>query len=278
MLKRIAVHIEKSASCEARLSTAGLIAARFQAALVGIYPQYLPSEYRYDENVLPGGLREMLQQRAEEDRKRCEQMYRDRTAGASIAAEWRQPEGSPDEVLPLHARCADLLIIGQAGGRAADSDLAPFQAESIIMSAGRPVLMIPYSGQFPVVGERVLVCWDHGREAARALADAAPFLERAQEITVLTLDPDSDRMRGRRTVANDLQAYFQAHGYTEPRMVSAETADVGIGNAILNTASDYGSDLVVMGLYGHSRARELVLGGASREMLKTQVVPVLFSH
>ena len=279
MLKRIALHIEKDQACPARTTTAVALAQRFQAELLGIYVAFMWPRETLDESVIPSGVYEvMLQQRAQEREKCHGEFDRCVAAAPGIAAQWRTPEGRPDEVLALHARCADLLVLSQANNTDTDSVVDPYLVETIVLTAGRPVLVVPYAGEYTSIGNRILFCWDHGREAARALADAAPFLEKAEEIFVLTLDAESEAMRARETVADDLQAWFRAQGYREPRMVKRETREVGYGNAILNAASDHSCDLIVMGLYGHNRVREWVLGGASRDILESMTVPVLFSH
>ncbi|ANN72272.1 universal stress protein [Bordetella bronchialis] len=278
MLKRIALQVEKDAACAGRTAVAAALAARFQAELVGIYVSFAPPRYLFDEAYVPGALQEIALRQMQEDRRKCEEAFQRQAGGAGIAVQWRAPEGRADELLARHARCADLLVISQSVDGVTDSVLAPDMAESVILTAGRPVLAVPYSGEFETVGTRILFCWDHGREAARALADAAPFFATASEIVALTLNANSDEMRRRQTVVGDLKAYFHAHGYVRPRVTTGETAGIGTGNAILNAASDYGCDLIVMGLYGHSRAREWVLGGASRAILESMTVPVLFSH
>ncbi|OZI18841.1 hypothetical protein CAL26_14230 [Bordetella genomosp. 9] len=278
MLKRIALHIEKDQACAGRTAAALALAQRFEAELLGIYVDYTWVHYPYGESIIPSAAYEVMQQQARQEHDSCHRQFERGVADRGVPAQWRYPGGRPDEVLPLHARCADLLVLSQAHERETDSIVDPYMVENVIMNAGRPVLVVPYAGEYVSIGNRILVCWDGGREAARALADAAPFLARAEEVCVLTLDTDSDAMRDRATVPGDLQAWFRAQGYAEPRLLTRETAGLGYGNAILNAASDHSCDLIVMGLYGHSRMREWVLGGASRDMLDAMTVPVLFSH
>ncbi|CAM3658040.1 UspA domain-containing protein [Bordetella sputigena] len=278
MLKRIALHVEKDQACAGRTLTALALAQRFEAELLAIYVNYTWAHYPYGESVIPSAAYEVMLQQLAQEHDKCHMEFERCVADTGIATQWRNPGGRPDETLPLHARCADLLVLSQAHERDTDSIVDPYMVENVIMNAGRPVLVVPYAGEYTRIGSRILVCWDGGREAARALADAAPFLASAEEVLVLTLDADSDAMRSRETVPGDLQAWFRAQGYGDPRMLTRETAELGHGNAILNAASDHSCDLIVMGLYGHSRMREWVLGGASRDMLNAMTVPVLFSH
>ncbi|AOB31412.1 hypothetical protein AKI39_13015 [Bordetella sp. H567] len=278
MLKRIALHVEKDQACPARTATAVALAQRFQAELLGIYINFpWPREF-FDESIVPNGIYEVVLQQRAQERAQCHAEFDRCVADAGIATQWRTPEGRPEEILASHARCADLLVLSQAKNTETDSIVDPYVIETIVLTAGRPVLAVPYAGEYTGIGNRILVCWDGGREAARALADAAPFLAQTQDIFVLTLNPESEAIRMRETAPDDLQAWFRAQGYAQPTLVRRETGRLGMGAAILNAASDHGCDLVVMGLYGHSRAREWVLGGASRDILQAMTVPVLFSH
>jgi nucleotide-binding universal stress UspA family protein len=139
---------------------------------------------------------------------------------------------------------------------------------------GRPVLVVPRYGTFPTIGERVLVAWNGAREAVRAVNDALPLLQRAQLVTVLSIDPsDADH----RIPSADITLHLARHGVTA---VAAQTrgTDLLVADILLSYAADLGADLIVSGAYGHTRLRELVLGGMTRHLLQTMTVPVLMSH
>ncbi len=279
MFKRIAVHIDKDPACEGRVATAIALAQAHEALVVGLHVQDPPFNYGYDEGVIPSVVADVQRRQFVDERRQCEAQFCEWTSAAGVSKSWSSVEGLREEELAQEARTSDLLILSQPDRRTHRSSLETYQLETIIMTVGRPVLTIPYaadtqSGPF----ERVLVCWDRGRESARAIADADPFLARAKEIAVLTLDEDTQPEPRIRNTMGGMDAYFRAHDYVEPKAVSGSSRGVGIGNAILNVASDCGATLIVMGLYGHSRAREWILGGASREMLATMTMPVLFSH
>jgi nucleotide-binding universal stress UspA family protein len=189
------------------------------------------------------------------------------------------PQGPAEEVLAMHARACDLLIMSQTDAARSDWAIPPSVVDSVITAAGRPVLVTPYIGDVrQAPGQHVLFCWDYGRRAARALADAAPFLRMASKLTVLTVDPEPDWLQSLDILPEDLPAYCAAHGYPEPKVTQTTSKDVGIGNAILNAASTDGCDMIVMGLYNRSRVREWILGGTSKTLLQSMTVPILFSH
>ena len=110
------------------------------------------------------------------------------------------------------------------------------------------------------------------------MADADPILTNAQEIVILTIDEKTNQLDNLDINDDDLESYFAAKGYVTPKRLRLDSADAGIGNTILNAASDQGSDLIVMGAYNRSRIREWMLGGTSKTLLDSMTVPILFSH
>src|SRR5690606_4452572 len=146
-----------------------------------------------------------------------------------------------------------------------------------VMRCGRPVLLVPYAGRFEAVGRRVLVAWDAGREAARAVRDALPLLKRAEHVEVVSFNPDRPGARHGPIPGADLAAYLARHD-VKVHVSQQHGDDIEVGEQILSRAADLHSDLIVMGAYGHSRLRELALGGATRTLLASMTVPVLMSH
>ena len=137
--------------------------------------------------------------------------------------------------------------------------------------------MIPYIGPAPTLGQRVTVAWDASREAARAVNDALPLLVRAQAVDVVTVNPSDSPFGHGEDPGADIALHLARHDIqVEVRRI--ETRDLDVANTVLSHIADRGSDLVVMGAYGHSRLRELVLGGVTRTILRDMTVPVLMAH
>ena len=147
------------------------------------------------------------------------------------------------------------------------------------MGAGRPVLAVPYAGKFDTIGKRIVIAWDARREAARAVADAVPLLEQAESVVTLSINPHGGAQAGTHgeIPGADIATHLARHGISvEAQQLVAN--DISVGDMLLSRLSDLTADLLVMGVYGHSRARELVLGGVTRHILNHMTVPVLLSH
>lgn len=179
---------------------------------------------------------------------------------------------NPEAELAGLAGHFDLMVVEQAdpdtmaGGNG--------YAEAVLLGSGRPILMVPYIQRERAVLGKVLVAWDGGRAAARALGDAMPLLRKAGKVELITVQPAGG-------TAPDLPGFniarhLSRHGINVELQKLVTTMDVA--NTILSHASDSGADLLVMGGYGHSRLREIVLGGTTRTILKSMTLPVFLSH
>ena len=171
------------------------------------------------------------------------------------------------------SRLYDLNIVVQPDS--SNPSQTDFLAEAVLFGSGRPMLMIPYINRGTFSGDRVLICWDGKASAARAVHNAAPFLRRAKAIDVVTVNEIEDTA-GEASLAALVAHLARRDLPATPHRLTADTAN--IHNAILSLSADNGSDLIVMGGYGHSRLREFILGGATRGMFETLTVPTLFSH
>lgn len=278
MLGRIAIHLSNDNACARRIDAGLQLAKEHGAEVIGIYPSDGVVGHYYDESIIPTDVRNMLRGRQKEFRASVQKTFLEKAEAAGVKAEWRAPEGEADEVLAVHARYCDLLVMSKAERIDSVTSIVPNLPESVVMAAGRPVLMIPGTGTLGSIGHHVLYCWDQRREAARAFTDATPFLQRCQQLTVLEIDRDEHLFSERDFHEADFSNFCTSLGYPKPEHMVKKSDGIGVGNVILNTASDSGADLIVMGAYGHSRMRQWVMGGASRTLLSSMTVPVLLSH
>jgi len=279
MLGRIAVHLNADAGCQRRIDAAITLATIHKAELIGVYPSEGIPQHGYGGTAMPEELRGMLTKRAVSDQEKIHNDFTEQTKAAGITAHWRTPKGPVEEVLALHARYCRLLVMSKAEDRySTASPMAANVPETVIMAAGRPVLMVPTVGSIATIGERILFCWDQKREAARAFMDAAPLLRRCKELVVLVVDENADQLRTQDIQGNDFSDLCAALDYPAPKIMRRSSEGIGVGNVILNTSTDCGSDLIVMGAYGHSRMRQWIMGGASKTLLSSMSTPVLMSH
>jgi nucleotide-binding universal stress UspA family protein len=180
-------------------------------------------------------------------------------------------------VVALHARHADMTVLGQPDPDAPGGSLSMDIVERLLLDAGVPVLLIPYAGTFETIGSHAMLAWNGSRESARAVCDSLPFLEKGAEIAVLQVNPPSRKPADRDVAGADISVHLAGHGL---KAVAAHVVaeDMKVGDMILSRAADAGADMIVIGAYGQSRLREMVLGGATRYILQHMIVPVLMSH
>ncbi|MYN12918.1 universal stress protein [Pusillimonas sp. TS35] len=279
MLRRIAVHLDLGADSRRRLEFALAMATRHQAVLLGLYASYLLPAYTPAAEGMMRQALDILEAKQKQEKARVEHEFHGLAKHHGVQSTWLTGTGTPAQFLARQARYADVLVISQENIDDREAGSGPGFVAEVLMSTGRPVVMVPSAGTFnKAVGERVLCCWDGGRESARALGDAAPILQHASKLFVLGMDAGSTRMRHYAENGGELVAYCAAHGYPTPKQITRDTSATGVGETILNTAADNDADLIVMGAYGHSRLREWVLGGATNTILESMTIPVLFSR
>src|SRR5690606_8100412 len=188
-----------------------------------------------------------------------------------VRGEWRVMDGDPVDAMTLCTRYADIAVVGQANPD--EPGINARMVPELLLAAGRPILVVPYVGTYTSFGRRIMVAWNGNREATRAVHDALPLLKKAEQVIVFCVNPSDDQ----HIPGSDMALHLSRHGVNaEPRHVVAP--DIGVGDALLSAAADHAVDVLVMGGYGRSRLRELVLGGATRQILQSMTVPVLLSH
>ncbi|MBS0337447.1 MAG: universal stress protein [Proteobacteria bacterium] len=277
--KTILLHLDDDPRREERLTLAFETAERFDAHLVGLYVPGLPLIPPYAMAEAGPAVVEVETRRRAAEAASAEAVFRAASSRhRAVKCEWRRGNGDPVSALCLSARYADLVIAGQPEPKGDDAvRLPPGFAGDLVLSAGRPVLFVPYAGRFPAVGKRVMVAWNAGREAARALHDALPLLKDAGQVDVVAFDPGRGGAPHGEVPGADIGLYLARHGIKVTVSQQAGT-DLDVGAQILSRAADLSADLIVMGAYGHSRVREQILGGATRTLLEAMTVPVLMSH
>ncbi|MEX3633511.1 universal stress protein [Paraburkholderia sp. BR14320] len=276
--KSILVHLDTSVRAHPRLEIALQLAHRFHAGLTGLFSTYVPPRHAF---FVMAGTAEYY---AEHERQRheragsLERLFHAELARAKVEGQWITADGYANDVVPPYARLADLIVLGQTDPVDPEAFVAEQFVEHVVLSTGRPVLLVPSSGRVTPPGRHVLIAWDGSREATRAIHDALPFLAHAAKVSLLTVHSPSDQPPRDRIPGADIALTIARHGVKiDVRELTIEN-DTPVGDALLSQASELGCDLIVMGAYAHSRLHEVVLGGATRTMLESMTVPVLLSH
>jgi nucleotide-binding universal stress UspA family protein len=276
-LRSILVHLDPSPRSTRRLLLARELGARHGASVTALYastPSALSAPYVLDAG--PGDLMAMLQQLDIDYRDAARERFDRASVSDAAPVAWRELEAEP--LIPgfaTQALWSDLMVLGQFDPSdpmtsGVSADFVP----SVLLASGRPALIVPFIDVREPVGGQVLIAWKSTRESAHAVSAAIPLLQRAHQIHLALADePGTERAH-----ADSLEAYLRRHDVHAPIQHHPLSSAGPAGDALLSLAADVGADLLVMGCYGHSRARELVLGGASRTVLRTMTLPVLMAH
>ena len=276
--KDLLVHVDDSKACEGRVQAAIELAITHEAHLTGVYVIGDPPPETFESGVLLPEMREMLQQGARERADAALDHFTEVAKRNQISFESRVDRvqyTAMVEALAAHARYADIVILGQADPD--DGSVPLYLPEEVTLASGRPSLIIPYIGAAATLGQRVTLAWDASREAARTVNDALPILKLAQAVNVVTVNPSDKPFGHGEQPGADIALHLARHG-VEVEVQRIELRDIDVPDIILSHVADQSSDLLVMGAYGHSRLRELVLGGVTRAMLHDMTVPVLMAH
>ena len=275
--KTVLVHCESGKAAPTCLAAATGIAEKFGARLVALHARALfEMPTFYEDAFSMGPLVEAHEERVKAEQLASRGYFHDAVKGRAMASEWLAMDGHAEELLAQKARCADLVVVGQTGLDIAFSTPENLP-EAVAMTSGRPVLVIPSVGAAKPIGKKIMLCWNASRESARAAADAMPFFGAAEKVIVLVVEARKSDADPKAPAGADAVAWLAQQGIDA--IVDRETAnDADVGSVILARAAAHDIDLIVMGVYGHSRLREWAMGGASRTILSGMTVPVLISH
>jgi nucleotide-binding universal stress UspA family protein len=262
MLKDVVVNLAGRGPQDFAAEYAASVGAAFGAQVTGIAFLYEPV---IPDGALGGVPVDLIELQREENSKLASDAIRRfeaaaKKAGISAATQTLDATlGSAPALFAQIARRFDIAVVGQAQPEQGATDTLVI--EGALFESGRPIIVVPYIQKRGLSLERVLACWDGGPRAARAIGDAMPFLERAKavELVMVAEETKEDEANGAR-----MGEHLARHGVkaTVKHMAKA----------------DSGADFMVMGGYGHSRLREFILGGVTREILGSMTVPVLMSH
>ena len=276
--RSIFVHVDDAEPCDRRIDYAARLARKYPAELLGGYILPPTELSRYARAVMAPDTVERYLQERRESRATAEARFRAAATEAGVTdLGWRWPKGNPLGAAVLYARYADLAVIGQPPRDEPTVEFSNDLANAVVTSSGRPVLFVPYVGEYKTLGERVLIAWKDSRESARAVADALPLLKDAKKVFAVAITPAGEDSDEELTADAEVAAFLGRH-QVEATVTRIVAEDIAAGELLLSQVADFGADLIVMGAYSRPRLNQLVWGGVTRIMLASMTAPVLMSH
>jgi nucleotide-binding universal stress UspA family protein len=268
-IKDILVYVDNDKACGGRVTAAANLCQYYDAHLSGIYPLQQIATSVYAGEYVPASVFEYAQKETKEQCDAAKLLYENSTNLEDVRSEFRTIENNISGSINSDSCYADLLIVAQR--RKDQSDLNPYyDLPGILCGAACPVLLLPIDTSIALPVQRLMLAWDGRHEGAMALRAALSMFQEIDKIDVVSVGLE-------RVEAADIALHISRHGIeTEVHNIQGSSFDAG--HALLDHATILGSQLIVMGAYGHSRVRELVLGGATKHILEMADIPILFSH
>jgi len=285
-LRDLLVYVDREESAPLRLRLAADLARRHASCLTALYVrEWSPAQWDERKNAelglvsaedldrLDQRIEASIDQPAERLRSALESLKRE----YGVDAKWQSVDGRASVVVPQHARYADLCILSQGTPGGTDSIGYSF-AEQLLFVSGRPVLLVPFLGSFETLGHHIAVAWNSSRASARAVNDALPLIERAEQTTVITVNPSEFIDRHGAPPAEQIVEHLRRHSASVEGTELTNVAAGSIPDALQAEAHKIGADLIVAGAFGHPRIWEKLLGGVTRDLLARMSLPMLMSH
>jgi nucleotide-binding universal stress UspA family protein len=282
MIRDVLVQLDGGADDELRLLHAEAIATAAQAHVTGLFTNSLPdiaALMPVDGGAATAQVLADLDEKARRSGDRIQQHLTGRLSRLSVSNELLRLDGPPGQLAgraASEARRADLFVASRPYGRD-DASRWDELFEAVLFGSGRGVYVVPPGRKPSDAIRRILVAWRDTRETARAVAEAAPLIGMAARTNVLVVDPETEAAVDLPAPGIDLARHLERYG-TNVEVSLLDSGGRPVGEIILDQARRTSADVIVMGAYGHSRAREWFLGGATRDILETSEFPILMAH
>jgi len=285
-LKDLLVHVDQSKRAVDRLRLAADLARRHSSRLTAIYVKELSPAQMHAQSIAELGLgsaeavatanlriRRDITENADRVRAVVESVGRE----YGLAIEWRCLDGAAANLVPQHARFADMCILSQDVPIAASAAGYTF-SEQLLFVTGRPVMFVPARGSFATVGGHVLIAWNSSRASARAVNDALPLIECADKVTVLAVNPAEFAQRYAALPPQNMLEHLRHHGVAADGIWLDNIPTGSIAATVQAKAHEVGADLIVAGAFGHPKLWEKIIGGVTCELLARMTLPILMSY
>ena len=274
----ILVITDASEANDFRVETTLLLAKAFDAYVTGIYltPYLTPSESSSGFNKVIDYLSSEKLETANETAEIIKTNFEKKASELEVPYDWYYSDSIDKQFIIDHARYADIVVLPQGYSALAEEHLHRID-DYLSIYIGRPTVVLPDIKKVFNVPKNIIIAWDESQEATRAVHDAMPFLEYAENVQIVSV---SGTPKGEKTsiiYCDDLRNHLSHHGVSADVFIADELED-GIGKTILQSALEYNADLIVMGAYGETRLKEIVLDGVTRHLLNNSTLPLFLSH
>jgi nucleotide-binding universal stress UspA family protein len=285
-LKDLLVHVDQSERAAERLRLAADLARRHESRLTAIFVRELNPAQVHDQSAAELGLgtahainrtNRRIGKSIDDTAARLQSVLDELGREHGLEVEWRCLDGIGSTLVPQHARFADLCILSQDVSVAATATGYAFSEQPLFVS-GRPVVFVPAHGSFGTLGRRILVAWNSSRASTRAINDALPLIERAEQVTVLAVNPEEFAARYGAPPPEQIVQHLRRHGASVQGIWLNNVPAGSITDAVQAEARKVGADLIVVGAFGHPRLWEKLMGGVTRDLLARMQLPVLMSY
>jgi nucleotide-binding universal stress UspA family protein len=277
--KTVLVHVDQSRHAPTRLRYAARLALAENAHLLGVAVTGI-SRFVYDDKAIDLGRTivaahlDVLLEKANAALRQFDELAR---AMGVLSCESRLLHDDAAGGMARQARYADITVLSQTDPDDPAARVVADLPQSVMLYSARPLIVLPYAGNIERMPNHILVAWDASIEATRAVACALPLLRRAGKVSVVGFTRVRDAAHGDVAEAGaEIAAFLMRHGINAD--LKHQSTSIDVGNALLSLAADVHADLIVMGGYGHTRFREVLLGGVTETLLHAMTVPVLLSH
>jgi nucleotide-binding universal stress UspA family protein len=285
-LKDLLVYVDQSDRAAERLRLAADLACRHESRLTAIFVRELNPAQLHDQSAAELGLgsaqaigrtNRRIRRIIDETALRLQSVLAELGREHGLEVEWRCLDGIASILVPQHARFADLCILSQDISVAITATGYTF-SEQLLFVSGRPVVFVPAQGSFDTLGRRILVAWNSSRASTRAINDALPLIERAEQVTVLAVNPEEFAKRHGALPPEQIVQHLRRHGACVQGNWLNNIPAGSITDAVQAEARRVGADLIVAGAFGHPRLWEKLMGGVTRELLARMQLPILMSY
>lgn len=278
-IKDILLIVDTGQSAESRIEFATGLSKRIGARLTGIYARPYPFPYAagFPDAALVGEIIIELERLDTEQQEKVKNLFQTIVNKQDIVGDWRSVIGDPVEAAATSARYTDLIVTGQRDPEEVATSPWMASPEQVIVNSGRGVLIVPHAGTYSSEIKHILIAWNASREASRAVHESMPFLKSANRVTVALVNPQTSMAGHGADPGVDIATYLARHEVRVDlqRLWSGDTDPAA---ELLSCAFEIGADLMVAGCRGHSRLQDFLLGGTTRDLLRSMNLPILMAH